>query len=268
MYKVIKLSCSLTACLLPSLFSYGQDPSQKTRFDVEAGSYLSTSASNPFWVRSNQYGEVPLEPQGFTVRLQAKKEYKTLVHGGKGKDKFSYGYGARAVFNAGTHNQFLLSELYGKVRYGAFEFYAGRRKEVVGLFDSTLSAGSYIWSGNALPIPKIQISIPNFTPITMNGLVAVKGNYAHGWFGTSDSIQNYFLHQKSLYVRIGKPSWRFKFIGGFNHQVQWGGTLRHVRYDTGVKITRYGNDLESYWYVKRENRFMLRKEVPWFYKCQ
>ncbi len=151
--------------------------------------------------------------------------------------------------NAGTHNQFLLSELYGKVRYGAFELYAGRRKEVFGLFDSTLSAGSYIWSGNALAMPKIQLSIPNFTPILKNGLVAVKGNYAHGWFGTADSIQNYFLHQKSLYVRIGKPDWRFKFIGGFNHQVQWGGTLRYPRYDTGVKITRYGSDLKSYWYV-------------------
>ena len=262
MYKVIQPSCGLIAGLLSSLFSYGQDSSQNMRFEVEAGSYLSTSASNPFWLRSNQYGEVPLESQGITVRLQAKKEYKTFVQGKKGKDKFSYGYGARAVFNAGTHNQLLLSELYGKVRYGAFEFYAGRRKEAIGLFDSTLSAGSYSWSGNALPMPKIQISLPNFTPILKNGLIAVKGNYAHGWFGSADSIENYFLHQKSLYIRIGKPSWRFKFIGGFNHQVQWGGTLRYVRYDTGVKKTRYGSDLESYWYVITTKSLYPQGENP------
>ncbi|SOD81300.1 capsule assembly Wzi family protein [Spirosoma fluviale] len=213
-------------------------------YTVEAGTFLATDASNPFWVRSNQYGEIPLGAQGFTIRGQAKKEYSTLA-----RKKFSYGYGLRAVMNVGTTNQFLVSEAYAKVRYGAFELYAGRRRETQGLVDSVLSAGSYIWSGNALPMPKLQISIPAYTPILKNGLLAIKGNFAHGWFGTGDSVKNYFLHQKSLYVRIGKPNWRFKIHGGFNHQVQWGGAVLYPRYEGSQRITNFGSDLQTYGYV-------------------
>ncbi len=238
-----------SVCLLMSQITYAQTVRQKIRYEVEAGTYLSTTESNPFWIRSNQYGEVPLESNGFTLRAQAKKEYEPLIYRKKGTGKFSYGYGIRAVLNAGKVNQVLLAELYGKVRYGAFEFSAGRRREVIGLVDSSLSAGSYIWSGNALPMPKVELSIPNFTPILKNGLIAVKGNYAHGWFGTDDSVKNYYLHQKSLYVRLGKPSWRFKFYGGFNHQVQWGGSLLYPRVSNGKIITEYGTDWESYLFV-------------------
>ena len=31
-----------------------------------------------------------------------------------------------------------------------------------------------------------------------------------------------YLHQKSLYGRFGKPGWKLKLYGGFNHQVLWG----------------------------------------------
>jgi len=93
--------------------------------------------------------------------------------------------------------------------------------------DTTLSSGSYIWSGDALPIPKIQISTPNFVPFPFTkGFLSFKGNYAHGWFENSRTdVKNFYLHQKSLYFRLGKPDWKFHFYGGFNHQVQWGGTL-------------------------------------------
>ncbi|WP_373511126.1 hypothetical protein [Persicitalea sp.] len=43
-------------------------------YEVEAGVMLSSAKSNPFWLRSNHYGEVPLESQNFTLRGQASKE--------------------------------------------------------------------------------------------------------------------------------------------------------------------------------------------------
>ena len=245
----VQLAGSLVPVFMICQLSFGQTVSPKPRVEVEAGTFLSTSASNPFWIRSNQFGEVPLESQGFTVRAQAKKEYAPRSATDKKQNRFSYGYGIRAVVNTGTVNQFLLSELYGKVRYGAFEFYAGRRREIVGLVDTTLSAGSYIWSGNALPVPKVEISIPHYTPISKNGLISIKGNYSHGWLGNSDSVGNVLLHQKSLYVRLGKPSYRFKVYVGFNHQVQWGGNVRYPRVDNGVQITKFGSNWQSYAYV-------------------
>lgn len=245
---VLGLGCSVASA---------QQRLSGVHYEVEAGTFLSTGSTNPFWVRSNQFGEIPLSSPGVSLRGQVKKEYASAA----GKT-FSYGYGARAVVNAGATNQVLISELYAKLRYGPLEFSAGRRREVLGLVDTLLSSGSYIWSGNALPLPKLQLAMPHYTPILKSGLVAIKGNFAHGWFGTGDSVQNYFLHQKSLYVRIGKPSWRFKFHGGFNHQVQWGGTLRSSRYDSGVKINRYGSDLESYWYVITGKSLYATNGIP------
>jgi hypothetical protein len=210
--------------------------------DVEAGAIISATPTNPFWIQSNQYGEVPLESQLFTLRGQIRKDYDSTK-------RFSYGYAGRAVMNVGKENDFLLSELYAKIRYKAIELYAGRRREIIGLVDSTLTSGSYIWSGNALPIPKIEVGIPNYTPIFFkNKILSVKGQYSHGWFGSGDSTENYFLHQSSLYFRLGKPSWRFKLYGGLNHQAQWGGRPRVPFYDavTNTTVTRYGSSVEAY----------------------
>lgn len=228
-----------------------QGITKNIRYELESGIYLSTSGQNPFLLRSNQYGIVPLESQFLTLRGATRKEYDSTKNEQNNQKRFSYGYGLNTVVNAGKVNQIILPEAYLKVRYGAFEFYGGRRREMVGLVDTTLTSGSYIWSGNALPIPKLQISIPNYISIIGKGLISVKGAYAHGWFGSSDSTKNFFLHQKYLYGRIGKPNWRIKMYAGFNHQVQWGGRpdKPYIEKQTGKLITNYGNDLKTYWDV-------------------
>ncbi len=215
------------------------------RYELETEGMISTGKTLPFWMRTNQYGEVPLESGIVTFRGQLRKDYEK--QDGK-KNRFSYGYGLRGVANVGRTNELLLPEIYGKVRFGAIELYAGRRREIMGLVDSTLSSGSYIWSGNALPIPKVQISIPNYTPILKNGLIAVKGNFAHGWFGNDIHTKNYWLHQKSLYIRLGKPVWHFKMHAGINHQSQWGGKPAEPYIDkqTGSLITKYGTNKSAF----------------------
>ncbi len=225
-----------------------QSLTKNIRYELESGIYTSTSGQNPFLLRSNQYGIIPLESQFLTLRGAAHKEYDSTKNEQNKQKRFSYGYGLSTVVNVGKVNQIILPEAYLKVRYGAFELYGGRRKEVVGLVDSTLTSGSYIWSGNALPMPKLQISIPNYVSILGHGIISIKGSYAHGWFGSSDSTKNFFLHQKYLYGRIGKPNWRVKMYAGFNHQVQWGGKppKPYIESQTGKLITNYGNDFSSY----------------------
>lgn len=225
-----------------------QGITQNIRYELESGIYLSTSGQNPFWLRSNQYGIVPLESQFLTLRGAARKEYDSTKNEQNKQKRFSYGYGLNTVVNVGKANQIILPEAYLKVRYGAFELYGGRKREIIGLVDTMLTSGSYIWSGNALPMPKLQISIPNYVSIIGKGLVSIKGAYSHGWFGSSDSTRNFFLHQKYLYGRIGKPNWKIKMYAGFNHQVQWGGrpTKPYIEKETGKLITNYGNDFNSY----------------------
>lgn len=194
-------------------------------YHLEAGTFLSSSAKTPFWLRSNQYGLVPLKSPSATFRAGLRADYDTAR---VRRRQFDYGYGVNVVANAVSlspaENAVLLPEAYVKVRLGIFEAYVGRRRELFGLADSTLSSGSYSWSGNALPIPKIQLSIPQFTSIGFTkGWVSVMGQFAHGWMDASGFVSHSFLHQSSLYVQVGRAESTIRLFGGFNHQAVWGG---------------------------------------------
>lgn len=190
---------------------------------VEAGTLVASDHA-PFWLRANQYGTVPLRNPVFRLGAGLHADYRPADSSGI-RPKTDWGYGLGVVLNAGVTNQLLLPEAYVKGRFGAFELYAGRRREVVGLVDTLLTSGSYIWSGNALPIPKVQIAVPEFTAVPFtNGVLSFMGNFAHGWFENAGRlVKGSYLHQKQLYLRLGKPSWRFRLFGGANHLVIWGG---------------------------------------------
>jgi Capsule assembly protein Wzi len=214
---------------------------------VEATASASTSSSVPFWLRTNTYGITPyfLSPLSARVGLQADYEKPTVQNKFLKDKKFDYGYGIEMVANTGAQTGIILPEAYVKFRLGRWELYGGRRREIVGLVDSTLSSGSYAWSGNALPMPKIQLGIHEFwAPKFLGGLLAFKGYYAHGWFNNDRSdVSHSWLHQKVFYGRLGKPNWTVKLIGGFNHQVQWGG---QYRWDDKLNLA---TDLNAYWFV-------------------
>jgi hypothetical protein len=227
---------------------YSQKFIHKTKIQASIGGIVSSDSTTPFLIRSNQYGLVPLKSGIGFLNFRIQQEYDSLFTIHKKLKRFGYGYGIETHINYGRVNQMLLSVAHLKIRYGAFELYGGRRREIHGLVDTLGTMGSYIWSGNALPIPKVEISIPNYTPIMKNGLVAIKGNFAHGWFGKGDSVQNVWLHQKSIYARFGKSSWKLHLIGGFNHQVQWGGFPTKPFYDEITKqtISKFGRDFQTF----------------------
>ncbi|GAB4015085.1 hypothetical protein GCM10028773_03870 [Spirosoma koreense] len=77
-----------------------------------------------------------------------------------------------------------------------------------------------------MPVPKIQIAIPNFTPIGFTkGWVAVQGTFAHGYLDANGYIMNTMLHQKSLYLRFGRQRDFMRVYAGLNHQAIWGGKV-------------------------------------------
>jgi hypothetical protein len=209
-----------------------------TRYFFEAGTYLSQSkqshagygeggpwpaSSVPFWLRSNQYGIVPTGPAAGVLRGGLSTDYKQVAATATPGRSVDFGGGLDVVLNVSDRSwQVLVPEAYLKMRLGPFELYGGRRREITGLVDTLLTSGSYIWSGNTLPIPKFQLSIPDYWPA--RSLVGIKAMYAHGYFENSRPVvTGGRLHQKALYVRLGRPKSLFKIYGGFNHQVQWAG---------------------------------------------
>jgi hypothetical protein len=229
----------LLPCLLlvSSCFSQTLKP---LRYQTEVGSYLSSSGQNPFWLRTNQFGIVPIDHSTLTLRHAMHVDYHDAPKSKRDSlqalnRRVDWGWRAEAVLNAGYDVRLLIPEAYAKVRLGSVEIWGGRRREVIGLVDTTLTSGSYSMSGNALPMLKFQVSVPEYTP--RKGLFAVKGFYAHGWFEVDRFVKNTRLHQKAIYMRLGKPHWRLKLYGGMNHQVMWGGTT------TQLPNTRIKNNL-------------------------
>ncbi|MCK8493523.1 capsule assembly Wzi family protein [Spirosoma sp. RP8] len=213
-------------------------------YSAELGGLVATTPQIPFWLRSNQYGTVPLRGSFGTVRLGAEKTYRPRPDSAsRRKSRFDWGFGVNVVANAGYQKEpnqptVLLPQAYVKLRFGALELVGGNRMEVFGLGDTVLTSGFVAWSGNAIPFPKIQLHTPDFVPIGFTkNLIAIRAGYAHGWFANS-YIQGSYLHQKYIYARLGKPSWRMRFYGGLNHQVQWGG---HADYLVGTQLAVNGH---------------------------
>ena len=225
------------------LFSQGKDSIQ-TYSSVVVNSYLG-GASMPFWLRANQYGTAPSSTPALSVQAQSLKCFQL-----KNKN-WKIGYGVEIVGNIAKQSQLLLPQVYLQVNLKSWELYVGRRRETFGLSDTTLGTGAYSWAGNALPIPKIQLSIPNYKYVRFTkNWVAVKGTFSHGWFGNETFVNHYFLHQKSLFIRISKPNSKFKFYGGFVHNVQWGG-MPTYNADTNLvnKDGKFPHDFRDYLYV-------------------
>ncbi|PSL24800.1 capsule assembly Wzi family protein [Dyadobacter jiangsuensis] len=209
-------------CTTPLLNAQAQFP--YVRFGLEAQAGYTSNDQVPFWMRSNQFGSVPLSGASASLIGSARVDYDTT------KTKLvDWGASLQVRGNAGKGSNLTLIEGYGKLRAGIFQLQGGRIKEVMGLSDTLLTSGNYAISGNALGIPKVQISIPEYYPIPFLGrFVAFKGNFAHGWVGKTPvqygdtNMTTTQFHQKSLYVRLGKPTARLKLYGGFNHQVFFG----------------------------------------------
>ncbi|GAB4044171.1 capsule assembly Wzi family protein [Spirosoma litoris] len=231
---------SLIAILVSSLYlpSLAQTGSLQQLY-VEAGGMASSVDRTPFWLRANQFGIVPNSAPIGTLRAGVKGSVLlTDTAGSKARKLPSrawiVSYGAEAVGNAGKENQLIAPEYYIKLSHRQIQFSIGRQKEVIGLVDTTLTSGSYSWSGNALPIPKIQFGTKGFAPLGRKQWLAINAFIAHGWFANTDYMQHSFLHQKSVIFRVGKPASRVRLYAGINHNVQWGGHSDYLDYHYAV----------------------------------
>jgi Capsule assembly protein Wzi len=213
---------------------------KKAKYSVELGGFYSINNTIPFWLRSNQFGAFPNTDNTvlFRQNLESRKDTS--------KANFKTSYCFDMVLFVGSHAKIVIPEAYYRVDYKKFAFTAGRKRQVHGLVDSTLSSGSITWSGNSLPLPEIQLSVPEYTKVLFPFL-SFKGHFSHAWFGNQTSVKGYYLHQKSLYGRIGRPNSKVKLYGGILHHAQWGGTPKYGIPDWD---TRYVNGkFPTGWYV-------------------
>jgi hypothetical protein len=121
---------------------------------IESRAGYTAGNTVPFWMRSNQYGSVPLHggSAGFIggTRIDFDSSRKHLI---------DWGASFEVRVNLAYNSQFLLTEGYGKLRVGVFELKGGRTEDMIGLTDTTFMSGAHCMSGNPLGIPKVQIAL-------------------------------------------------------------------------------------------------------------
>lgn len=224
---------------------------------VEGFVGYTTSGTVPFWLRSNQSGNVPVS--GFSSGLNG-----SLFRQYKNEGIVDWGGGLEVRLDLGRDVRARLVQGFARLKVSKIEIKAGRFTELTGLCDTVLSSGSFSISGNAPGIPGIQLGFPEYLSLPfLDGLFSFKWNYAHGWPGRiathldgSTGVETTWFHKKSLYARIGKPHWLFKLYGGFNHQVFWGN--EKWIFGSGYTLT----NLQTYYYVISGKNYVTQTIEP------
>lgn len=225
-----RLFILLSNYLLMLSGSMGQPPTTvRPIINYVEGGYYAVSGPVPFWLRANQSGVVPLAGSTGMLRLGVAADYQP-VDSLRKKKKVDWGFGLELIGRAGQQRQLLLPEAYLKVRWGTVELAAGRRRSIAGLVDTLLTSGAYAWSGNAMPIPTIQLGTRGFVAVPLTkGFMALNSFFNHGWFeNVNKKVLNTRLHQCALYLRLGKSASKVNVYGGFTHQVVWGGYAAYL----------------------------------------
>lgn len=207
---------------------------------AELAGYGSSKDRTAFWLQTNQWGIAPVTGNAAQLRLGWKASYRPV------KSSWSYHFGVEGVGYASKESKLWLPEAYGAVQYKKLELSVGRRKELYGFLEEGLGSGAYLFSGNALPIPRIQLGFNEYVAVPFtNQWLYFKGHYADGLFESGrPATSKLKLHHKSAYLRLGKPGKKLKLHAGFTHGVQWGGKSPYLTDDDQMP-----SDLQAYWYV-------------------
>ncbi len=207
---LLLLFAVFTVFMLP-----GRAKSQNTTYKVRTGIYAGTAGELPFWFYSNINGKI--DPSGTNFLNELSFHHLFMDNG-----TLLLSGGVNTVLRFSDDKSVHLSELYIQARAYGLQLDAGRFRQPIGLNNHQLSVGSMMVSDNAIPIPKISISTPEFMEVPFtDGFLQYKGMFSHGWLEGSRYVSNAFLHQKYFYLRVNAGS--FSGTGGIIHNAQWGG---------------------------------------------
>lgn len=190
---------------------------------------IASKDYQPLWLVSNRFGTIVDRKQDLSSHIRVsnrhdfnnRKKAALYVQKPDARKEFYLSYGLDFYSNNQFKNQFL-QESFVKLGYKNWVLRAGRYEEVIGEMEPEISSGSLGLSGNALPIPKVQLAVDKFTNIPYtNGWLHFKGHFAHGLLGKNRYMKDAFLHEKTFYMRIGKK--KLRLFGSVQHYAVWGG---------------------------------------------
>src|SRR5579875_1987042 len=91
---------------------------------VEAQGIYTSNGQVPFWMRSDQFGSIPLSGASGSLIASVGKQYDSSR-----KKLFDWEFGLEGRANVGNTSQFILVEADAKLRLGVVELKGGRSKD-------------------------------------------------------------------------------------------------------------------------------------------
>jgi len=212
-------------------FSQIKIPSGYAEFSIKTG----IGVHSPFWMVSNKFGTESIKNNSIAIRSAIVTDLDKNKH-------FDYSYGLDLLGWYDKNGKAFLHQAYIQGKIYFLRFLAGKKEEIFGEQDSTLSSGGLLWSGNAPPMPKVAIYV-DYTPIPFTrGYFEFKGGLSHGWFGSNQYVKDYYLHHKFVYLRFGGDL-PVHLHFGFHHFAQWGGT------SLNPNVGKLPGDLKAFWKI-------------------
>lgn len=189
---------------------------KKPEYLFETGASVAAGRETPFWLISNQYGLIT--PNKFNGWIKA--GFQTHLASEK---KIDYDYNLEVVNRYNGKNELYIHQGYLRLKLFFVNIQAGSIEETFGNQDSSLSSGGLLWSGNARPMPKLSIMVPNYTKIPFTfGYLEFKGGFSHGWFGNEPFVNEAWLLHNFAYLQFGgKLPVHIHY--GLHHYAQWAG---------------------------------------------
>lgn len=186
--------------------------------EAEAG-FVTTLSAKPyqaFWLVHNRGGRFDEESANAVGYLSARKRVRM-------DRMLDWGGGVTLLGRGADHSTFYFHEGWLEAGIGFLRLEAGRREQIIGHTASMLSSGSAGMSGNAAPITRIALYMPEFEPVPLTGgWLEFKGHFGHGWLDGERHIRDSWLHDKSFYLQTGGET-GVKFYAGLLHFAEWAG---------------------------------------------
>lgn len=190
--------------------------------DMEFGTAISGEGKLPFWLHSNRWGIIDRNQTNGYVRLAPRLDIGRV-------GPVALRSGAEVVSRIADGNALFFNEAYLQADWQMLRLVAGRKKEQIGITDSSLTSGSMIQSGNASPIPKIRLYTPDWVGVPgTDSWLSFRGYFAHGWMENGRYIDDPWLHQKYFYLKALPDEYPLQLYGGIVQSTIWAGT--HPKY--------------------------------------
>lgn len=218
--RIKQFSCLLLILLTQVVYSEAQKKQYQPQVTINAGMEImsnlgGTTNQLPYWMHVNNFGRVDQNSANVINYIEGNSKLFE-------SHNFDIETGVNISSRLSKSSSIFFDRAYLKINAFDFKVLGGRFLDPLTEKENNLSTGSFMYSRNATPIPKIALATDGFNDVPLtNGILRYNGFFGHGWFEEDRYVSNAYLHEKFFYLSIKYDF--FEAVGGIVHNVQWGG---------------------------------------------